>query len=794
MQYDGNINIAVGMNAKSKIWKNTKYTWSKFVDKLKLGHKTNETFNEFIKATKDEQSKIKDVGGYVGGYLRNGRRKPENVVHRQLMTLDIDFAHSYFWGDFCLQFDNAAVLHGTHKWSEEKPRYRLIIPLSREATPDEYVAVSRQIAGMLNIDLFDNTTFETNRLMFWPSSPKDINYYFEFQDGPWVDVDKILDSYIDWKDSSLWPTAEKQFEKIKNAAEKQEDPLTKKGIVGAFCRAHTISDAISEHLSDTYVLTTDGRYTYTKGTTAAGMVVYDDKFAYSHHGTDPCGGKLCNAFDLVRIHKYGHLDLNPQLSGRKSKSFSSMEEIARKDKNVRKVIASENLIDAKYDFVEDVVIEEEDIDWMDELEVDTKGKYVSSASNISAIFSNDVRIKNTFKLNDFDGKRYVFKSVPWRKIKSPEPVKNVDYSGIRNYLESLYGVSGTLKIDDALALEFEKNHYHPIRNYLNTIEWDGVKRVDTLLIDYFGAEDTLYTREAMRKMLVGAVGRVFNPGIKFDLVLTLVSQQQGTGKSSFLKKLGQEWFSDTFMTVHGKEALEQIQGSWIIEIAELSGFRKAEVESIKHFMSKQEDTFRQAYARESQIYKRQCVFAATTNRNDFLKDTTGNRRFLPVSLHNVKLIDNNKLRKFLNSKDEIDQVWAEAVELFNSGEPLYMSKEANYAAEKEQIKHSEVDERKGIIENYLDTLLPKNWNEMDSIERQLFLEDPLSEKGTIKKQYVCIAEIWAECLGKEKENMTRYNTREINDILRGLKSWEQSKSTKNFKIYGKQRYYFRKPD
>ena len=183
MEYDGKIHIATGMSAKSKVWKNKTTTWSDLVAKISEPHHTNETFNEYMSAAKDDQSKIKDVGGYVGGYLRNGRRKPENVVHRQLMTLDIDFAHIDFWEDFSLQFDNAAILHATHKHSDESPRYRLIMPLSREATPDEYVAVSRKIAGILGIELFDNTTFETNRLMFWPSSPKDVDYYYRTGTG-----------------------------------------------------------------------------------------------------------------------------------------------------------------------------------------------------------------------------------------------------------------------------------------------------------------------------------------------------------------------------------------------------------------------------------------------------------------------------------------------------------------------------------------------------------------------------------------------------------------------------------
>jgi predicted P-loop ATPase len=791
MKYDGKLDIAIGMSAKSKIWKNKKLLWSELVDRLSKEHKTTETFKEYLAASKEEQSKIKDVGGYVGGYLRQGRRKPANVVHRQLMTLDIDFAHSDFWEDFTMQFSNAAILHATHKHHDSSPRYRLIMPLSREATADEYVAVSRQIAGILDIELFDGTTFETNRLMFWPSNSKDVEYYFKFQDGPFVDVDEILSTYLDWTDSSLWPTSDKEKDKVKSATEKQEDPETKKGIVGAFCRAFSIREAIDKFLPEIYTDAGDDRFTYCKGTTASGLVVYDDKFAYSHHGTDPCSGKLANSFDLVRLHLFGHLDDGNEF-GKALKSFTAMEEFARKDKDVKKIIASENLLESKYDFSEEIELDEDDIDWMQELEVDSKNKYISSATNINIIFAHDPRLKGLFKQNDFDGKRYIFGNMPWRKIAFPEPVKNVDYSGVRNYIESIYGIAGTLKIDDSMALEFEKNSYHPILDYLKSLSWDGKKRVDELLIRNFGSEDNIYTREAIRKMLVGAVARIFRPGCKFDLVLTLVSQQQGTGKSSFFKALGKQWFSDTFMTVQGKEALEQIQGAWIIEMAELSGIRKAEVEAVKHFISKQEDMFRPAYARSSETYMRQCVFVATTNQNNFLKDSSGNRRFIPVDIHSLKLNENKNLKEFLESEYEVDQVWAEAVELYSNDEPLYLSKEAEAIAEEEQRKHSDTDERTGLIENYLDMLLPSDWDEKDLFERRNYIQDPLSRKGQIQRDYVCMAEVWCECLGKEKEDMDRYKTREINDILRGLEDWEQSSSTKNFSIYGKQKYYVRK--
>lgn len=790
MQYNETIHIATGMSAKSKIWKNKTVLWSELVAKIRDPHHTNETFKEYMAAAKDDQSKIKDVGGYVGGYLRNGRRKPENVVHRQLMTLDIDFAHIDFWDDFCLQFDNAAILHATHKHSEENPRYRLIMPLSREATPDEYVAVSRKIAGTLGIELFDNTTFETNRLMFWPSSPKDVEYYCEVQDGIWVDVDAVLETYIDWKDSSLWPTADRKIQEVNGFVEKQEDPENKKGIVGAFCRAYTVTEAIAEFLKDAYTPTTDGRFTYAKGTTASGLILYDDKFAYSHHGTDPCSGKLCNSFDLVRIHLFGHLDPDNEYRNGNTKSFKAMEEFARADKEVKQVIAAENFTESKYDFAEPLENSEEDIDWMGELEIDTKGNYLSSANNINLIFANDVRLKGLFKHNEFDGKRYVFGNIPWRKIAKPEAVKNVDYSGVRNYIESIYGITGNLKIEDSLALEFERNVFHPVMDYLEGVKWDGKKRVDTLLIDYLGADDNIYTREAIRKTLVGAVARIFRPGCKFDMVLTLIGDQ-GTGKSTIVKKLGGKWFSDTFMTVHGKEALEQIQGAWIIEMAELSGLRKADVESTKHFISKQEDTFRPAYARTSETYKRQCIFVGTSNKRDFLNDSTGNRRFNPVDVGSSEHADKNVWDDLTDS--EIDNIWAEAVTMLRDGESLFLSKEADSMAKVEQKNHSSTDERSGIISEYLDIKLPEDWDTKDIYKRRDFIaDDTLDKPGTILRDVVCVAEIWCECLGKEKTEMDRYKTREINEILRGLGDWEQSKSTKNFKNYGKQKYYSRK--
>lgn len=795
MKYDGKLSIAVGQKADSKFWKNENCTWSELVTRLEAVHRTHESYNEYLGLTKDDQSNIKDIGGFVGGYLRGGRRKPENVTFRQVLTLDMDEATQFFWEDFTMQYGNAALLHSTHKHSKKLPRYRLVIPLSREVLPDEYVAVARRLAGNMDIELFDTTTFEPNRLMFWPSASKDGDWVFETQDGPWLDVDKILSSYINWQDISEWPFSVRSKARLNKNITAQENPEEKRGIVGTFCRVYTIQSAIETFLKDKYINTGDGtRYTYALGSTAGGLVVYDDKFSYSHHSSDPSGGRLCNAFDLVRLHKFGHLDTDePTDKSSKTPSFKAMEKLASKDPLVKSCAVQENLDSAKYDFavLESNVSDDISDDWKKSLEIDTKGEFLNSAFNLSTIIANDPMFKGKFKYNSFDNKRYIFGNLPWRFIPEPEPIKDVDYSGMRNYIESIYGIVSTLKIDDAVALEFNKQSFHPVQEYLDSLKWDKKPRVDTLLIDYFGAEDNLYTREAMRKPLVAAVARAFKPGTKFDLVLTIVGPQ-GTGKSTFVRTLGKQWFSDTFITVQGKEAFEQIQGAWLIEIGELAGLKKAEVETIKHFISKNEDMFRPAYARTIEVFKRQCIFFGTTNNATFLKDPSGNRRFMPIDIH----IERATKDIFSSSlKNEVDQIWAEAIQMYKTGESLFLSPEADMLANDVRFEHSEVDDRRGIIEHFMELLLPSNWDTMDIFTRRMYLDDPLKYGlGTKQRTTICVAEIWCECLGKEKEDMTRYNTRDINDILRSMPDWDGQNSTKAFPLYGKQKYYALKND
>lgn len=801
MQLDTKICIATGLKASSRSWKNTNTTWLELVERLREPVITNETFSQYQNAPRSERGKIKDVGGYVGGYLRGGRRKPDRVAHRQVITLDLDFATLDVWEDITLILEEAVVLHSTHSHSEETPKYRLIMPLDREVSPDEYVAISRRVAGLIGIDLFDSTGFQPYRLMFWPSISKDAEYEFHHQEGPLLSADGMLATYIDWRDSSLWPTSGAQLDEIGAQVAKQQDPTEKRGLVGAFCRTYSITEAIDAFLSDSYERVTDERYTYLKGSTAGGLIIYEDKFAYSHHGTDPISGTLCNAFDLVRVHLYGHFDDGNVKNPIKKKSYQMVSDMISEDALTKRTLAQERVGNALADFgvdfkpqvvqvdhSEETPYTEDNLEWVEDLEVDSKGNYRSSATNFSLILQHDPAIGGRFSMNRFDGKQYLTAPMPWRELeKTADPLKNVDYSGLRSYVERAYGITNSTKLIDALVLESEKKSMHPIREYISGLKWDGEERIERFLIDYFGADDTIYVREATKKTFLGAVSRVFRPGCKFDLVLVLVGEQ-GTGKSTIVRKLGGPWYSDTFVGVTGKESFEQVQGAWVIEMAELAGLRKAEVEAVKHFITKQEDTFRPAYARTSEQFPRQCIFIGTTNRWDFLRDPTGNRRFMPVD--GVR----ERIKKSIHdiAEEEVDQMWAEAYQYFKNGETLYLSQDAEVLARVEQFKHSETDERRGLILNYLNTKLPTNWAELGLGERRMFLtaeED--QEEGTVTRDRVTVAEIWCECLGNDRKDMQPFKTQGINAILRTLRGWEDSKKSKRIAIYGKQRYYQR---
>lgn len=686
IKYDGSIALATGKSSKAKQWKNRTINWSELVKKLSNTTRTPETVAEYKKMTKSDRDRIKDVGGFVGGTLKNGRRLKTNVANRTLLTLDLDYVEGDIWSSIELLYDFNVVMYSTHTHTADNQRLRLVIPLSRPVLPDEYQAISRMVADDLGIDQFDDTTYDPERLMYWPSTSSDGDYIFKYQDLPWLNPDEVLERFpFGWEDVSYWPESSRARAKLNKTISKQEDPLTKKGIIGAFCRTYSITEAIAEFISDIYIPGTDNtRYTYAEGSTTGGVVIYDDKFSYSHHGTDPASNICCNAFDLIRIHKFGELDEEAKegTPANRLPSFTKMSEFSASNEKVMETIGKEKMLAAQEDFeqVEEVISTE----WLKKLEYTESGKLRSTISNFSLIIENEPLLKEKIAYNEFSNRAVVIGQLPWRKKGNMGDWNDTDDSGLREFIEKYYGISSTAKCADALALSFEKHSFHPIKDYLESLTWDGVERVNTLFIDYLGAEDNSYVRTVARKIIVAAVARVLVPGIKFDNMPVLAGPQ-GMGKSTIIKKLGKQWYSDSLTTVSGKEAYEQLQGVWILEMGEMMATKKADIEATKHFLSKTEDIYRVAYGRRTSRFPRQCVFIGTTNDREFLRDKTGNRRFWPID---VRINTNTKSVFDDLTQYEIDQIWAEAVELWRAGEKLYLTGEEEKEAKRQQEEHS----------------------------------------------------------------------------------------------------------
>lgn len=785
VQNDKALDIALGNSRKTKTWKNKTIRWSELLDRLSTATRTPETMAEYKAMTRDQQSQIKDVGGFVGGYCNNGSRS--DIRFRSILCLDADFADGDLWPDWELLYGNAAAIYSTHKHTTEKPRYRLVVPLARNVDSDEYQAVGRRIAATLGIDKFDDTSYQPQRMMYWPSCSQDGPYVFEHTDGAFLDPDTVLATYHNWRDVSSWPMSSRVAEVVRKTAAKQKDPLEKGGIVGAFCRAYTIQEAIAEFVPTYRACDDPGRYTYTEGSTAAGVVIYDDKFSFSHHGTDPASGQLCNAWDLVRLHRFGELDsdCNPDTPVSSRPSYRAMAQLASEDKRVKAQIVADRMTEATADFDEPA---EDGEDWKAKLKITEKGAIAQTIENVVIILQHDPQLAGRLALNEMEHNIVSLSSLPWRAARGASQWTDADDAALRYYLERTYGINGKDRIFDAVNVVALQNKFHPVREYLDGCAWDGVPRVETLLVDYLGAEDTAYTRAVTRKALVAAVARIYNPGCKFDYMLTLRGRQ-GLGKSALIAKLGGRWFSDSFTTLQGKDAYEQVLGVWIMEVGELAGMRKAEAETIKLYISKQVDRFRPAYGRRLQEFPRQCIFIGTTNETQFLRDATGNRRFWVVDT------PNEPTRNLWDelTPETVRCIWAEAVELYRAGEALYLPRELEAAAREVQETYEEENPRAGIVQDYLERRLPADWDIMDLLARRQWLEG--TQEGTVQRTTVCTMEIWAEALSGNPDRLDRYAGKEIREIMERMPGWRHNGNKRaTIRPYGRQRFYERRPN
>lgn len=816
--------IATAGSRSSRRWKTIEVSWDWLLNRLHTPKRTGETMAEYRRMSRDEQAARKDVGGFVGGALNGSRRTAGAVAERWLLTLDADDAGASDWDDFTALWDYRACVYSTHSHTPAAPRLRWIIPLRRAVTPEEYPAVARKAAEWIGLEGMDPTTYQPERLMYWPSCPEDGEYIFREQDGPLLDPDAVLREYGPagaWRDASLWPTSTKEEKVVLREAKRQGDPETKPGIVGKFCRAFDIDAAIARFLPDVYVPCElpSGlpRYTYAAGSSSGGAVVYENgKFLYSHHATDPAGGMLCNAFDLVRVHKFGAQDVDcVQQEMSRRPSYQAMCAFLAEDEACRRAFLAEHLAGVEADFADMADTEEgdrstpeltpdtpdtptrartetapDDGAWLAELGVNRKtGEADSTIANAALILRNDPLLRGAFAINQFSMRPVVRRDLPWRSAKDGDLWEDADDANLLLYMESRWKLVGENKIRNAWTVVANENAFHPVREYLNSLTWDGIERLDTLLVRYMGAEDTSYTRAVTRKWMTAAVKRMYQPGCKFDAMLVLVGAQ-GIGKSRLAMILSRGWFTDSLTCMDGKEAYEALRGAWIIEVAELAAARRSEQEAQKKFISSQADTYRPAYGRNVVSLPRQCVFYGSTNDMEPLKDDTGARRYWPVLCAGV----NHGLH--IGLEDEVDQLWAEAVMRYRAGESLWLEdRNIAEAAQEMQERMTAQDELVGQIEEYLDMPLPDNWEARTPEERRAYIRgDTLDdrEKATRQRTHVCVVEIRVEMFGEERAGLrTDQVSRRIAGIMGRMPGWAKSARRQRVPVYGAQWVYYR---
>ena len=378
--------------------------------------------------------------------------------------------------------------------------------------------------------------------------------------------------------------------------------------------------------------------------------------------------------------------------------------------------------------------------------------------NFEVVMDKDSRFAGKIRLNEFAQQPYLYGSVPWENENNCRAWSSHDDSALFSLIQADYGLKSRQDFTDALKNVSMRNKFHPVRELLDSLTWDGKEHIRSLLPEYLGAEDSDYTYQVMRLWMLGAVSRVYKPGSKFDYTIILQGSQ-GIGKSTFLKlmALDDSWFNDSLDSLDSDKSVQSLTGSWIIELAELKSLARTAggVESVKRFLTATQDKYRIPYERRADTFYRQCVFAGTTNKDDFLQDETGNRRFLIIHTGVTKT---SKSLFTPEAMDDIKQAWAEAVHIWKNEDPqLILPEKCMQQAKELQEANMADDGKRGIILGYLEG-----------------------------KTQVCAREIWFEAL-EESISPKSYQTSEINSIIAKIPGWQRMKTPRKFPKYGSQR-------
>jgi hypothetical protein len=737
------------------------------------------TWAEILEWVKTPAS-VKECGNYILGKLRpttedHGKKKGCTALHRtkyaiesrSYVTLDADTPSPDFVADMI--GGSLALIHTTFQSTPAEPRYRVIMPTDRDMLPDEYHAVCSSLIDSYGAEQFDPGSVQPERYMFRPSASRP--EWFQ----SWVVGDGVLcvdDVLASWDpDLSKLPQPKPSNGK--------RDPFSIEGPVGAFNRAYSIDEVI-----EAYALpyTPVGDRWQLVGTKAeAGMGIIAPGLVFSHHTTDPAAGQTCSAFDLVRLHRYGHLDEDTPASTpvNRRPSHLAMLDTATIDPRVVALLVGADF-DAELD-----EIGAEGTDWRLRLALTRAGVFADTIANWDLVRAHDPVFAALF-YNEMTMSVEIDRDLPWRPLaRGGATFNGTDRAALYHYLEREFKIRPARSFVDELVVTTAQQRYvNPIKDYLMGLEWDGKPRLDECLP---GVRPTAYTRMVARKSLVAAVARIMTPGCKWDHALVLFGLE-GLGKSYWVEKMARG-YSATLGRIGDKDTLLTMQRSWIMVSDEGYSLRKADSDVQKEFLTRTEDVFRMPYDREAQLHKRHCVIWGTTNDEVFLRRQEGNRRFLIVRCEDP--VDFEAL-----TPEYVDQVWAEAVHAWRKGERLFLADTESAAAASEREEFTEEDALAGVLYAWLDTKVPREWDTMSPEARVMWMQnraDALVPEGTEPITEICSAQVWVEVLGRRFGDHRRADLLDINATLKRLAGWEAVPGRHRVHHYGPQ-LVFRRTD
>ena len=817
--YSNTILYSLGSGNNLGKAKNVSETIRKFADRFREPHVTPETYREYKAMGDTRQQTLKGIAGWMmRGSIKKGENRNRNSIQpSKLMTLDIDYATPEFVE--LLKAGKilpgvALIAHSTRSHTPENPRLRIIIFLEEAVSRDRYQAACRITAKAADPEMqwVDKVSFRPAQMMFMPTVSKDMkkHYVFYEQGGDLWDHEEAISQ---WElingsadDIGNLPRTPGEDE-LREAAEFAEDPLDKKGPVGDFCRAYSITELVEGKDGEKGILShvyapsewhqgAITRMTWLGGHSHNGAVVYDDKFVYSHHGTDPTADHLVNAYDLVRLHLFGDHDdkVDSDTPMKDLPSTKKMTEMLRGDQHYRIAQAEsrydiEEMLqddDVEYETddrpgaselldgiddeeqveIDDLLGEPVDTPWSKrkdrqrtrktwakappkrwiatKLELTDDGIIKTTMPNIAYIVLYDPRFfrkvafnlfsKSIVFVGDFKSKMELIPSFKCEDKQNGDDWQEINDLIVRTIIElpagnggSGYGIKvGKEMVHDAVRVAGNRNTFHPILEYLDDLRdqepLGPPDLIERLFIDYYGCPDTRYYRDLSRLILIASVARVEEPGCKFDYAV-VVEGEQGTRKSSSIMALySQQYFGEIDGDLGNlQKTAEQIAGKWALELPELSAMHKSEANDTKAFMSRQQDDVRMVYDRNKSKFPRQCVIWGTTNDQQYLRDTTGGRRYLIVELL-ANMIDTDGILR------DRGAIWQAAARGYDE-----MREEQPYGTLPLFLQGESADEAKRLQERARKTEVWEHWLEAvtDWMDEELTLTELLAENDLL---------------------------------------------------------------